>query len=130
MYKNYNLGNNLKKLTSMYLDGNKIDTNHLYYNYNNAYEKSSKRINIIINQINSKKNGIKKNYQVKGYYEYKIIKNYCVENNINYELIIDENILTNKVINITQYTTDYDHENNLHKLIVENEKIPTMYIRI
>jgi hypothetical protein len=45
-------------------------------------------------------------------------------------MIIDENILTNKVINIKQYITDYDHENNLQKLIVENEKIPTMYIKI
>ena len=71
-----------------------------------------------------------KKYQVRGYYEYKIIKKYCIENNINHDLIIDENILTNKVINIKQYITDYDHENNLKKLIVENEKIPTIYIKI
>ena len=36
----------------------------------------------------------------------------------------------NKVINIKQYITDYDYENNLQKLIVENEKIPTIYIKI
>ena len=125
-YKNYNLENNLKKITQTYdFNGNIIDTDFLYFNYNNAYEKSSKRINIIINQINNKKNGIIKKYQVRGYYEYKIIKKYCIENNINHDLIIDENILTNKVINIKQYIIDYDHENNLQKLIVENEKIPT-----
>jgi hypothetical protein len=55
-YKNYNLENNLKKITQTYdFNGNIINTDFLYFNYNNAYEKSSKRINIIINQINSKK---------------------------------------------------------------------------
>ena len=130
-YKNYNLENNLKKITQTYdFNGNITDTDFLYFNYNNAYEKSSKRINNIINQINNKRNGIIKKYQVRGYYEYKIIKNYCIENNIIHDLIIDENILTNKVINIKQYITDYDHENNLQKLIVVNEKIPTIYIKI
>ena len=28
------------------------------------------------------------------------------------------------------WTSDYDYENNLQKLIVENEKIPTIYIKI
>ena len=129
--KNYNLENNLKKITQTYdFNGNITDTDFLYFNYNNAYEKSSKRINSIINKINNKKNGIIKKYQVRVYYEYKIIKNYCIENNINHDLIINENILTNKVINIKQYITDYDHENNLQKLIVVNEKIPTIYIKI
>ena len=60
----------------------------------------------------------------------KFIKKYCIEKNIKYDLIIDENILTNKVKIINQYITDYDHENNLYKLIVENDKIPVMYIKI
>lgn len=131
-HKNYNLENNLKKMTQTYdyFNGNIRNTDFLYFNYDNAYEKSSKRINNIINQINNKKNGAIKRYQVRGYYEYKIIKNYCITNNIKHDLIIDENTLTNKVTNIRQYVSNYDYENNLQKLIVENEKIPTMYIKI
>ena len=60
IYKNYNFENNLKKITQTYdyFNGNIINTDFLYFNYNNAYEKSSKRINNIISQINNKKNGI------------------------------------------------------------------------
>ena len=132
IYKKYNLVNNLKKITQTYdyFNGNIINTDFVYFNYYNAFEKSSNRINSIISQINNKKKGIIKQYQVRGYYEYKIIKNYCIKNNIKYELIIDKNILTNKVMNIKQYITDYDYENNLQKLIVKNEKIPTIYIKI
>ena len=44
-YKNYNLENNLKKITQTYdFNSNIINTDFLYFNYNNAYEKSSKRI--------------------------------------------------------------------------------------
>ena len=56
--------NNLKKITQTYdFNGNIINTDFLYFNYNNAYVKSSKRINIIINQINQyqKLNKIDKN---------------------------------------------------------------------
>ena len=131
-YYNFNLEKSLMRrtLTYDYYNRNIIHTNHLYYNFHDAYDKSSRRINNIINQINNKKNGIVKKYQIRGYYEYKFIKKYCIEKNIKYDLIIDENILTNKVKIINQYITDYDHENNLYKLIVENDKIPVMYIKI
>lgn len=131
-YKKYNLEENLKKITTTYNynNNNIIDAKQLYLNLSNAYEKSSKRINNIIGQINNKKNGNVKKYQVRGYYEYKIIKNYCQINNIKHELVIDDIILTNKVIKIKQYITDYDYENNLQKLIIENEKVPTIYIKI
>lgn len=129
---NFNFENSLmrKTLTYDYFNGNQIDTSHLYYNFHNAYDKSFRRINNIISQINNKKNGIVKKYQIRGYYEYKIIRKYCIEKNIKYDLIFDEHILTNKVKNIKQYVTNYDYENNLRKLIVENNKIPAMYIKI
>ena len=64
--KNYNLENNLKKITQTYdFNGNITDTDFLYFNYNNAYEKSSKRINSIINQINNKKMALLKNIKLK-----------------------------------------------------------------
>jgi len=130
-YKKYNLKKNLNKIITTYnYNNNIIDTKQLYLNLSKAYEKSSKRINNVIGQINNKKNGNVKKYQVRRYYEYKIIKNYCQINNIKHELIINDTILTNKVVKIKQYITDYDYENNLQKLIIENEKVPTIYIKI
>jgi hypothetical protein len=131
MEYNFNIVGKLRRITQTYdyFNGTVKQTNHLYFNYDNVHEKSAKRINNIISQINKKKCGIKK-YQVRGYYEYKIIHKYCITNNIKHELIIDENVVTNKVTNIKQYVTDYDHENNLQQLIVEHEKVPVMYIKI
>lgn len=54
---NFNLVNTLMKktLTYDYWSEKTLNMNHLHYNYHNAYDKSSRRINNIINQINSKK---------------------------------------------------------------------------
>lgn len=129
-YKDYSLEEKLKKITHtfLYYEKTKLDTNYLYFPYENAYEKSSTRIATIINHINNKKKSLVKKYQVKGYHEFIMIKQYCDEKNIKCELIFDENILTNKVTNIKQYVTDYDYENNLKKIVVTHKKIPTMYV--
>jgi hypothetical protein len=130
----YYLRDKLFKITQTYdyHSGNEIETDDLHFenNLNGAYKKSCARISNIIQHINNKKEGITKKYQVKGFYEYKIIHNYCVYKNIKHELVFDENVSTNKAINIKQYITDYDDENNLQKLIFEYKKIPAMYIRI
>lgn len=130
MYKNYNLEDKLKKITTTFQYGQQINTDCLYFFYENAYNKSSKRIENIIYCINNNKNNITKKYQIKGIHEYKFLEQYCIENNIKHELIFDKTVLTNKVKNIVQYINDYDYENNLEKIYVANKKIPTMYIQI
>lgn len=137
-----NLYIKLKKLTKTYDFHTKdlIYTNHLEYSDNiyNAYKKSLQRISNIIQQIHknihtntnttTKIKNIK--YQIKSYYEYNIVRDYCNNNNITCYLIIDNTILTNKVICIKQYITNYDFENNLQKLSVEYNKVPRMYIQV
>lgn len=118
--------------------------NHLEFDISKAYNKSKKRVLNIINHINNKKNNnivninninidninIRKKYQIRGYHEYKILHNYLNEKNIKHKLIIDSNILTNKVKQIKQYVSDYDYENNLQHVQFMHEKVPTLYIAI
>ena len=131
---NYQLENHLRQITQTYCNNEATNkatcTTVLHYNYHNAYKKSARRIQIILHQINHKKKGVVKTYQIRGYYEYKIVKKYCMEQNIKHELITNNQVLTNKVVQIKQYVSDYDYENNLCKLVVENEKLPTMYIKV
>jgi hypothetical protein len=131
---NYNIINNLIKNTDTFLFYKNIPTEHLYYNYDNVFKKSATRIKNIINCIIKNKSGknyqICKKYQINGYYEYKILNKYCTLNNIKCELLFDNKLLKNKVKNVKQFINDYDHENNLDKIIVEYIKIPIMYIKV
>ena len=106
----------------------------MYYNYNNVFEKSATRIKNIINCIIKNKSDKNyqtcKKYQINGYYEYRILNKYCTLNMIKCELLFDDKLLKNKVKNVKQFINDYDHENNLDKIIVKNLKIPVMYIKV
>lgn len=130
---NYNIVQHLQDITTTYdfTTNKEIPTTNLHFNYYGACDKSAKRLRTILDQIKNRKPGAtSRKYQVRGWYEYKVVHNYCTEHNICHELIIDDSVLTNKVTSIHQWVTDYDYENNLRRIEVENEKVPTMYVKV
>ena len=95
-------------------------------------DKSLKRLYDVINNIDkyvkSTNTQKSKQYQIRGYYEYKIVSKYCELNKIEHELIMSETQTTNKVVNIIQNCYCGDGEPVVHKGI--NRKVPCMYIKI
>jgi len=126
--RNYNLGKYLNSITEtigIYADeyGNRLVSDGYIENYKN---KSFNRLYNILDRI-SKINGSNKVYQVRGYYEYKIIKKYCDINNIRNELIVSDTLVTNKVIKIKQYV--YGDGDGIHHKGF-SKKVQCLYVKI
>lgn len=126
-YNIYNLDTYLNSITitiGKYADEyNQLTSNGYIQNY---ITKSCNRLYNILIQINNIK-GSNKMYQVRGFYEYKIIKKYCQLNNIKHELIISDTLVTNKVIKIEQYV--YGDGDGIHHKGFQ-KKVPCLYVKI
>jgi hypothetical protein len=131
-YCNDNLENYLNRIvvdTGEIWGGKSIKSPGNILNYK---EKSFKRMYYIISQINKFINSstyiLSKKYQVRGYYEYKIVSKYCKFNNIKHEFIKSDNNFTNKIIKLEQYCFYGEDEPVLHK--GHHIKVPCIFIKV
>jgi len=121
---NYNLYKYLNSITETI--GTYADEYSSLTSHGSIKKKSFERLYNILEQINNIK-GSNKVYQVRGYYEYKIVKKYCDMNNIKSKLIVSEDLFTNKVIKIKQYV--YGDGDGIHHEGY-SKKVPCLYVKI
>jgi hypothetical protein len=111
-----------------------IDRIYLEKNAINGVKKSEERINQIKKRLIKDNINKKKYYQIRGFYEYKILKKYIKEEEQfkNYELlwcntINGENIMTNKLIKIIEGTNECCRECSKPPTMI-NKKVSVMYV--
>jgi hypothetical protein len=99
-----------------------------FLNKQDAIDKSTKRINNILHNIEKMKKGSTQKYQIRGYYEYKQISKKLNILNIKHEIVISDTLFMNKLTELELYV---DLQNTEHKYPnYISEKVNCMYIKV